>query len=120
MNGLVKLLRLRRSSGEWVPLPGPTHFLGSSLRACNVSPTLEAISHLVAIRRRGQQMPPGPNVLGNGSIRRQKTLGMAGRFEPLHAPLALTRRPMRVLTPIVGRTTLAMLYPWRSSRLAAP
>ena len=36
---------------------------------------------------------------------------MAGRFEPLHPILALTRRPMRVLTPIIEITTLAMFHP---------
>ena len=42
-------------------------------------------------------MPSWSEVLGNGSIGRQKTLGMAERFEPLHATLPLARRPMRIL-----------------------
>lgn len=49
-------------------------------------------------------------VLGNGSIRRQKALGMPGGFEPLHAPFALPRRPMRALTPIIEVATLAMFH----------
>ena len=56
-------------------------------------------------------MPPWSEVLGNRSIRRQKTLGMAGRFEPLHPILALPRRPMRVLTPVIEIPTLAMFHP---------
>ena len=66
--GFVKLLRLRRSSGKWVPLPGPPHPLGSPLRPCNVSPTLESLPHLLAVLRRGQPMPSGAEVLGNRTI----------------------------------------------------
>jgi CheY-like chemotaxis protein len=50
-NGFVTLLRLRRPSGTRVPLPGPTHPLGSPLRASNFGPTLESIPHLFAVRR---------------------------------------------------------------------
>src|SRR5437868_6913407 len=56
-------------------------------------------------------MPPGSEVLGNGTIRRQEPLSMARRFEPLHPILALTRRPMRVLTPVIEIPTLPMFYP---------
>jgi hypothetical protein len=49
--GFVKLLRLRRASGKRVPLPGPTHPLGSPLRARNFGPTLESLLHLVAVCR---------------------------------------------------------------------
>jgi hypothetical protein len=116
-HGFVKLLRLRRSSGKRVPLPGPTHPLGRPLRARNFGPTRESIPHLFAVRRRGQQMPPASEVLGNGAIRRQKALGMTRGFEPLHATLALARRPMRVLAPVIEITTLAMLHPWENLAL---
>ena len=36
---------------------------------------------------------------------------MAERFEPLHATLALARRPMGVLTPVVQMAALAMFHP---------
>src|SRR5713101_245649 len=58
-------------------------------------------------------MPSWSEVLGNRSICRQKTLGMARRFEPLHATLPLARRPMRILTPVVEIVTLAMFHPWQ-------
>ena len=67
--GIVKLLRLRHSSGKRVPLPGPPHPLGGPLRPCNFSPALESLPHLFAVLRRGQQMPSGAEVLGNGAIR---------------------------------------------------
>jgi hypothetical protein len=51
---------------------------------------------------------------GDRSIRGEKALGMTGRCEPLHAPLALVRRAMRVLTAIMQRATLAVLRPWEN------
>jgi hypothetical protein len=56
-------------------------------------------------------MPSRSEMLGDGSIRRQKSLGMPRRLQPLHAMLALARRPMRVLTPVIEVATLAMLHP---------
>src|SRR5262245_36106404 len=53
-------------------------------------------------------MPSWSEVLGNRSIRGQKSLDMPGGFEPLHATLALPRRPMRALTPIIEVATLTM------------
>src|SRR5262245_10316631 len=55
-------------------------------------------------------MPLGSEVLGNGTIRRQKALRMARRFEPLHTIFALTRRPMRVLTAVIEIPTLPMFH----------
>jgi hypothetical protein len=111
--GFVKLLRLRRSSGKRVPLPGPPHPLGSPLRTRDLGPTREALLHLLTVSRRGQSMPSRTEVLSNGSIRRQKALRMPGGFEPLHAIFPLARRPMRVLTPIIEIAALAMLHPWQ-------
>src|SRR5215510_9757296 len=47
--GFVKLLRLRLASGKQVPLPGPTHPLGSPFRARNFGPLLESIAHRFAV-----------------------------------------------------------------------
>jgi hypothetical protein len=80
----------------WASLP-----LCRPLRARYFGPTLESLRHLLTVRGRRLQMRPGSEVLGNESIRRQKSLGMPRGFEPLHATLSLTRRPMRVLTPII-------------------
>jgi hypothetical protein len=65
-------------------------------------------------------MPSWAEVLGNGAIRREKPLGMPRRFEPLHAILALPRRPMRVLAPVIEIPTLAMLYPRENLALGGP
>ncbi len=53
-------------------------------------------------------MLPWPEVLGDGAVRSEEALGMTRRFEALHAPLALTRRPMRVLTAVIEIPTLTM------------
>jgi hypothetical protein len=57
-------------------------------------------------------MPSGAKELRERSIRRQKSLGMAGRCAPLHAMRPLARRSMRVLAPVLEIPTLAMLAPW--------
>jgi len=62
-------------------------------------------------------MPSRSEVLGDGSISRQKPLGVTRRFEPLQATLALTRRAMRVLTTVIEIATLAMLFPWENLAL---
>ena len=76
LNGFVKLLRLRCSSGKRGPLLGPTRPLGGPLCPCYFCPTLESLPHLLAVLRRGQQMPSRTEVLGNGAICRQESLGM--------------------------------------------
>jgi hypothetical protein len=58
-------------------------------------------------------MPSGAEVLGNGAIRRQKTLGTPGRLEPLHTILTLPRGAMRVLTPVIEVAALTVLYSWQ-------
>src|SRR5262249_38244852 len=80
-------------------------------RTRDVGPTLEAVPHLFSIRRRRQQVASGAEMLGNRTICGEKPLRMAGRFEPLHATLALARRPMGVLTPVVQMAALAMFHP---------
>ena len=56
-------------------------------------------------------MPSRAKVLGDGSICRQKALGMSRRFKPLHAIFALACGAMRVLTAVVQIATLAMFHP---------
>src|SRR5262249_16213494 len=60
---------------------------------------------------RGQQMPSGAEVLGNGSIGREKPLRMPCRLKPLHAILPLARGPMRVLAPVIEVTALTVFDP---------
>src|SRR5262245_34051533 len=56
-------------------------------------------------------MPPRPAVLGDGSIRREKPLGVTRRCKPLHVILTLPRRPLRVFAAVSEITTLAVFHP---------
>src|SRR5262245_9561263 len=89
----------------------PTRRLGGPLRTRDLGPTFEAVLHLFAVRRRGQPMPSRAKVLGNGTIRGQKALGVSRRLEPLHAICSLACRAMRILTPVVEVTTLTVFDP---------
>src|SRR5262249_4722844 len=80
----------------WCPSSQPNSRIVSSSRGGNRTQTTDAVA---------------VGSVGRWSIRRQKTLGMPGRFEALHAPLALTRRPMRVFTPVIEVATLTMFDP---------
>ena len=46
-------------------------------------------------------MPAWPEVVGHGAVGREETLRMAGGCAPLHGVLALPRRTMGVLTPVI-------------------
>src|SRR5919202_780845 len=65
-------------------------------------------------------MPAWSKVLGNGSICRQKTLRMAGRFDPLHPPLPLAGGLMRVLGTVVEVPMLAVLHSRQDLPLCSP
>jgi hypothetical protein len=49
-------------------------------------------------------------VLRHGTVRRQETLRMTRRLTPLHPPLLLSRRLMRVLRAVVQVPVLAVLH----------
>ena len=49
-------------------------------------------------------------VLRDGPIRSEETLGVAGALKPLHAPLPLTYRLVRVLRAIIEIPVLAMFH----------
>src|SRR5215467_11748607 len=55
-------------------------------------------------------MPSGSEVLGDRTIGRQEALRMPCGLKPLHTALALTCRPMGVLTPIIEIAALTVLY----------
>jgi hypothetical protein len=98
----------------------PTRRLGRPFTPRDFRPTLEAVPHLCAVRRRGQPMPSWSEVVGHGAIRRQKTLGMPRGCASLHPILALACGPMRVLTAVVERTTLPVFHPGQDLALRCP
>ncbi len=65
-------------------------------------------------------MPARAKVLRDGTIGREETLSLAGRFELLHAPLPLACRLVRVLRAIIEIAMLAMFYPWEELSLGGP
>ena len=52
----------------------------------DLSPGLESSPQFLLVRGRSKPMPTQTEVLGDGTIGREETLGLARRFEPLHAP----------------------------------
>ena len=73
-------------------------------------PCLKALPHVLPVGRRRKGVATGAKVLGNGSIGRQKALGMTGGFAPLPPSLPLTGRPVGVLTPVMERAALPMFH----------
>src|SRR5712692_4521463 len=53
-------------------------------------------------------------VLRAGPIGREELLGVPRRLKPLHAPLALAGRLVRVLRPVIEIAMLAMVHPWEN------
>ena len=107
--GFVKLSRAILSSGKRVSSSAPPYPLDGPLRARHLGPTLASIPPLLTVCSCRPQMPPGSTVLGHGSSRRQKALGMAWGLQPLPATLSWARWPMRVLTPVVQVAALPLL-----------
>ena len=123
MNGIVTLLGMRWFPGNSRRFPdaiSPAPTLRQPLYTRDVGPTLEAAFHLLAVRRRRPEVTSGANVLGHGTIRGQKALGMTRRRQPC----------MRYARCRVGRCACShRLFrerrwrcstPGRISRLAAP
>lgn len=91
---------------------GPhSRLLCGQCHARNCLPDLESFPHLSMIGGRGKPMPMGTKVLRNGTISREKTLSVAGGLEPLHAPLPLAGRLVRVLRAIIEIPMLPMFHP---------
>ena len=84
--------------------------LGNPLRARDLTPHLASFPHGLTVLVGRQAMTAWSEVLSKGTIRRQKPLRMTRRFEPLHAPLMLARRLMRILCPIVQIAVLAVSH----------
>jgi hypothetical protein len=62
-------------------------------------------------------MPAEPAVLGDGTRSGTEPLGLTRRLNPLHTPLALPRRWMRVFCTVIEVAMLAMFYPWENLAL---
>jgi hypothetical protein len=62
-------------------------------------------------------MPARTEVLRDGTIGGEKSLGLARGLKPLHVSLALTGRLVRILCAIVEIPMLAMVHRWEQFTL---
>ena len=73
-------------------------------------PALESLGHLLTILGGRAEVTPRAKVLRDGTIGREKTLGMVWGLEPAHTPLALAGRLMRILGAVVQIAVLPMVH----------
>jgi hypothetical protein len=71
------------------PLRGHGH-------ARDLLPDLESLTHLLGVLGGGEPVSFRSEVLADGTIHGEKTLRVPWGFRPLHPPLSLVRRLMRV------------------------
>ena len=74
-----------------------------------LTPGIEGLRPDVVVVRGCELLSAGMEVTVNEGVGGKKVLGMPGRFEPLHLALRSSRRPMRVLGPIIERSALSVL-----------
>jgi hypothetical protein len=91
---------------------------GSQGGGRDLSPSLESSPQFLLVSGRGKPMSTRTEVLGDGTIGREETLGLARRFEPLHAPFPLAGGLMRLLCPIIERAVLPVFHPWENLSLS--
>ena len=115
--GIVNLFPPMRALGREVGGLRFTLPSGGHGQDRDLLPGLEAFPQFLPIRRCGKPMSARTEVLHDRSIRREKSLGVARRFEPLHTLLPLTCRLMGVLRPIVQIAVLPMFHAWKNLAL---
>jgi hypothetical protein len=71
---------------------------------------VKALPHFLMVRRGRKPVAPWAEMLGNGPMRREKALSVAGGLEPLHPSLALARRLVRIFRAVVQIAMLPMFY----------
>lgn len=92
-----------------VRLPGASCLCGGG-KARDVLPGVESLPQLLTVLGGGQSVTPWAEVLGDGTMRREKALGVSWGLEPLHAPFPLPGGLMGVFGPIVQIAVLAVFH----------
>src|SRR5262245_12643866 len=82
---------------------------GGQSESRDLLPDLKFFLHLLTIDGGRKPMPTRSEMLGDGAIGGEKTLGLTGRLKALHTSLALAGGLMRVLGAITEIAMLAML-----------
>src|SRR5512145_584024 len=98
------------------PFP-PTRRFGRPRCPRDVGPPCEAVVQLCAIRRRRQEVAAGTAIVGPGSIRCPKALGMSRGLAALHALGARPRGPLGVLPAVLEGAPLALRPPGQARAL---
>jgi hypothetical protein len=101
---------LRRSSGTTVHTPMGSEPLGGG-SPCNFGPDLKSLGHDVAVHGGRKPVASWAEMLGDQPIRGEEALRVTRRREPLHAPLPLAGRLMRMLRAIIEIAMLPMFPP---------
>ena len=70
---------------------------------------MESLPHLLTVDKGGQEMASRSEVLRDGTIGCEETLGLPQRLESLHASFSLPRWLVGVFRPVVRRAMLPML-----------
>ena len=81
---------------------------------------LHSIAHFLMVYGCGKPMPTRSKVLGDRAVCGEKPLRVSGGLEPLHTPLPLTGRLMRVLRPVIEIPMLAMFHAREDLALGGP
>jgi hypothetical protein len=87
-----------------------TRPLGGHCRARDFPPALESVGHFSAVLGGRKLVTSRSEVLGDGTIRGQKPVGVLWRLKPLHAPLPLARRLVGIFRPIIEVAVLPMFH----------
>src|SRR5215211_2232392 len=97
-------------SARKVEDPQRFRYLRSS-EPCHFLPALEALDHLFSIGPGGEAVASRAEMLGNGTIRGEESLGVPRGFEGLHPPLPLPGGLVRILRAVIEVPVLAVLHP---------
>jgi hypothetical protein len=98
---IVNLLVSTISPGVAVGGMSLTLPLRSYGRARDLLSDLESLTHLLAVHGGGEPVAFRSEVLADGTILREETLRVPWGFKPLHPPLSLAGRLLRVFRRIV-------------------
>src|SRR5262249_24719105 len=109
-----------------MPIPAESRKVGVGLysrllcgqcRARECLPDLKSFAHFLTVLGSGQPMPARTEVLCDGTLGREETQGVARGLEPLHTPLPLAGRLVRVLGASMQIRVSAMFHPGKNPPL---
>jgi hypothetical protein len=109
--GIVNLLMLIPALGREVGGEPYSPPLCSQCRTQELPPDLESFCQLLTVVRRREPMSAWTEMLGDRTIGREETLGLAWGLEALHTLLPLAGGLVRVLRPVIQIPMLAMFHP---------